>query len=72
MGHVLGADSHASNWREPVLSAALKRTVRLLGSETGAKSMVTYIPQAIIADRDIAADIRLRTKGARGGIQLPN
>jgi len=57
LAHIIASDSHASNWREPVLSAALNKAAKLLGSEPQARRLIVDNPQSVIADRDMAFDI---------------
>lgn len=57
MAHILATDSHSSKWRKPVLSNAVNRVARLLGSSKEALQMVESLPQAILDDRNFAVEI---------------
>ena len=62
LAHVIASDSHASSWREPILSAAVKKAARILGDEAQARRLVSDLPEAIIGDRDVAMEIPSRDK----------
>ena len=72
LAHILASDAHSSMWRKPVLSSAVNRAAKLLGSREQAMQMVSALPQAIIEDRDFAVEIPgLRKQHAPENIQQP-
>ncbi len=54
--HVIASDAHSpSGHRAPILSAGVAEAASLVGEER-ARAMVTDIPEAILADRDITVE----------------
>jgi protein-tyrosine phosphatase len=52
LAHLIASDAHDSTLRGPGLSAGVRAAGRILGRER-AEAMVTRIPEAILADRDV-------------------
>jgi protein-tyrosine phosphatase len=55
--HVLASDAHGPNGRVPALEEAVAAAARLLDSNERAEEMVSAIPAAIIADRDVQVEL---------------
>jgi protein-tyrosine phosphatase len=63
LAHILASDAHGLQGRVPALEEAVAAAARLLGSHERAAQMVTAIPAAIIADRDV----HVKLPGMRAG-----
>jgi protein-tyrosine phosphatase len=69
---VLATDAHDAHHRAPRLSPAVDAAARVVGREQ-AEAMVTSIPEAILADKEITTQIPRPTKPVRRwrGLRLP-
>jgi len=65
LAHVIASDAHSHENRPPVLSSAVEAAAGILGSEIEARDMVTKIPAAIIAGRnlDVSEPLRVVKRG---------
>ncbi len=69
--HLLATDGHDAERRPPRLAAGVHAAARLVGKKQ-AEAMVTTIPAAILADREVAAEMLRTPERVRrwGGLRL--
>jgi protein-tyrosine phosphatase len=70
LAHILATDGHDAAQRTPRLAEGVRAAARIVGRER-AESMVTEIPEAILADREISSPPPRRVRAPRWWLRLP-